>query len=211
MSTFLTGAIVPLSILLPLFYGFLRWEQIGQSGKVVIFYLLISAFINLGADLLLFNRAANLPLLHVYTAIEFIVLSSFYKHLLQSRRSTLILTISQVVFLLLCVINAIFFQSPLTFNSYSLSAGALGMMLMAVNYFAKLATASSGQRVSNQPEFWFNTALFLYFSGSSMLYIASNFLLQVSRKEFQLLWNIHAFFVFFMYILFTIGFIKCKK
>lgn len=205
------GAIVPLSILLPLFYGFSRWEHLGKTAKIILAYLLISAAVNLDADLLVRNRAANLPLLHVYTAVEFIVLVMMYRYLLAGTKAASMITGLQIGFAVACIANAIWLQPLYTFNSYSLSLGAIIIMLLAINFFARLAVEEPAGKVSDLPDFWFNTALFLYFSGSCMLYVFSNFFLQVTQQEFYIVWGLHAIFVLLMYILFTIGFIKCKK
>ncbi len=205
------GAIVPLSILLPLFYGFSRWELLGKTAKIVLAYLLVSAAINLAGDLFAFNKAANLPLLHFYTAIEFVVLTTLYKYLLTGNRIRAAIVALQMGFVLACIANALFWQPLLSYNSYSLSLGAIIIMLLSMNYFAKLVVEVPQGKVSDLPEFWFNTALLLYFSGSSMLYVFSNFILQVSQTQFYIVWGIHAVFVLLMYILFTIGFLKCKK
>ena len=211
MNELLMGAIVPLSILLPLFYGFSRWERLGKTARIILVYLLISAGVNLAADMLVRNRAANLPLLHVYTAVEFIVLVMMYRYLLAGTRAASMVTGLQVGFALACIANAIWLQSMYTFNSYSLSLGAIIIMLLAINYFARLAVEVPVGKVSDLPDFWFNTALFLYFSGSCMLYVFSNFFLQVTQQEFYTVWGLHAIFVMLMYILFSIGFIKCKR
>jgi hypothetical protein len=63
----------------------------------------------------------------------------------------------------------------------------------------------------DQPAFWFNTGMFLYFSGSNMLYIFSNYILTESKHNFLVTWNTRAAFLLIMYLLFTLGFLKCKK
>jgi hypothetical protein len=212
MNAVFMGVIVPLSILLPIFFGIYQYKLLSAQAKYILLYLFVSGAINNTATVMAkVYHSNNLPLTHLLAVMEFIVLAMFYQRLLYKRKATLAFRLLPLVFFMACVVNALFFQSIFTFNSYSRSLGALIIMLMAINYFAKITAAQSDQKVTVLPDFWFNTAIFLYFSGAFMLFVFSNFILGESRNNFDIIWNIHAAIVLMMYILFTIGFIKCKK
>jgi hypothetical protein len=212
MNTFFMGVIVPLSILLPLFFGFYNFRNIEPPAKKILWYLLVAGMVNLfvsvSAKVMHVN---NLPLLHIFTAMEFYLLVLFYQQLFFAGQVPLMFRLIPFFFLITCIINAVFFQSIYTYNSYARSLEALGIMLLGVNYYAKIAANAGAGAVTASPYFWFNSGIFLYFSGAFMLFIFSNFIVTVSRQSFSVIWNIHAAFVLLMYLLFTIGFIKCKK
>lgn len=204
------GVIVPLTILLPIFIAFLRFKYLTDAAKALLVYLCTNALVSIVIKYTATHKINNLPIFHLYTLIELILLAEVYKKLIGFKKT---ITIVQFLFLVACVVNAIFFQSIFTFNTYTRPLEAFIVMLFAVNYFAKIFTDTSKIKLSEMPGFWFNTGLFLYFSGAFMLFIFSNFLLSpsVSQKSFYIVWNTHATFVLIMYLLFTIGFIKCKK
>lgn len=202
------GVIVPLTILLPIFIAFLRFKYLTNAAKALLVYLCTNAAVSIVIKYTANHKINNLPIFHLYTLIELILLAEFFKKLIGFKT---IITVIQFSFLIACVVNALFFQSIFTFNTYTRPLEAFIIMLFAVNYFAKIFTDTSKIRLSEMPGFWFNTGLFLYFSGAFMLFIFSNFLLTVSKQSFNIVWNTHATFVLIMYLLFTIGFIKCKK
>lgn len=208
MKNIYMGVVVPLTIILPVFVALIRFRHLPRQGKVILFYLLMSSIVNIAATTLAKQKMNNLPLSHIYTFIEFIFLAEFYKIVLGEKK---LITGLQLFFLLACVLNTIFFQDIYKFNSYTRSLEALIIMLLSVNFFAKMFTDHLGSKLLNNEGFWFNTGMFLYFSGAFMLFIFSNFILQASSKSFNIIWNLHATFVLIMYILFTLGFIKCKK
>ena len=202
------GVIVPLTILLPIFIAFFRFKYLTDAAKALLVYLCTSALVSIVIKYTASYKINNLPIFHLYTFIELLLLAEFYKKLIGFKK---IITIVQFLFLIACVVNAVFFQSIFTFNTYTRPLEAFIIMLFAVNYFAKIFTDTSKVNLLEIPGFWFNTGLFLYFSGAFMLFIFSNFLLKVSQESYYIVWNTHATFVLIMYILFTLGFIKCKK
>jgi hypothetical protein len=212
MEVTFMGVIVPLSILLPLFFGIYQYNVLTPSAKYILLYVAVSGIINLAATIIAkFYHSNNLPLLHVLTVLELYILVLFYQQLLFSSRIPFMFRLLPLVFLAACVFNAVFFQDIYTYNSYARSLEALIIMLLAINYFAKIAASSQSSKIYALPGFWFNTAVFLYFSGAFMLFIFSNFIVGVSRHNFNIIWNIHAALVLLMYLLFTIGFKQCKK
>jgi hypothetical protein len=208
MKNLYMGVIVPLTILLPIFIALLRFRYLTNAAKALLVYLCTNALVSIVIKYTANHKINNLPIFHLYTLIELVLLAEFFKKLIGFKK---IITIIQFSFLIACVVNAIFFQSIFTFNTYTRPLEAFIVMLFAVNYFAKIFTDTSKIKLSEMPSFWFNTGLFLYFSGAFMLFIFSNFVLKVSQQSFNIIWNTHATFVLIMYLLFTIGFIKCKK
>lgn len=202
------GVLVPLSIILPVFIAIIRYNKLPAEGRILFYYLIMAGLINTVATMMARNGIRNLPLSHLLTMLEFVMLTDYFLIVLKEKKAMRIL---QVCFITACILNTIFLQNIWQFNTYTRSLEALIIMLLSVNLFAKMFTDIEGPKLARRSDFWFNTGMFLYFSGSFMLFIFSNFLLQASKKDWNIIWNIHATFLLFMYILFTIGFIKCKK
>lgn len=165
MNAVFMGVIVPLSILLPIFIGMYQYRLLPVYAKFVLLYLIVSGLINTTATVMAkVYHANNLPLTHLLAVMEFLILALFYGRLLYKEKATLSFQLLPLFFFVACVVNTLFFQSIFTFNSYSRSLGALIIMLLAINYFAKIAATQSNQKVTAMPSFWFNTAIFLYYS-----------------------------------------------
>jgi hypothetical protein len=144
--------------------------------------------------------------------VETVLLIWYYKKLLGSSRRNSFYAVLAIVFTLLCIVNAVFFQSIYTYSSYSRSLEALICILLALNYFAQQASAASGKKMMAQPDFYFNSGIFLYFSGAFMLFVFSNFVItNLSSHNYLIIWTIHAAFLLVMYMFFSIAFFVCKK
>ncbi len=205
------SVLVPLFILIPIITGLYRYKTLPFKFKIICYYLLVTAVINTAATIMArVFHTNNSPITHIYTAIEMTMLVWFYKNLLEIKSSKKWYNILQIAFILICIVNAVFFQSIYTYCSYTRSLESIICMLFALNYFAKIASADT--RVLKDAGFYFNTGIFLYFSGAFMLFVFSNFLVvKLSKPDFLIIWNIHACLFLLMYIFFTIGFSLNKK
>jgi len=214
MNSNFIGVVVPISILLPLCMAIFRWRYLHAAARYIFLYLLVSAAIN-GIAILVgkFLHRNNMPLVHILTAAEVLIFLFYYKTLFGHAEKRKLYLVLGGLFILFCGLNALFFQSIYTYSSYTRSVEALICMLLALNYFARLASdTESSSRIIHKPDFYFNAGIFLYFSGAFMLFIFSNFIItSISRSNFYTIWNIHGALVVLMYLLFSIGFIVCKK
>jgi len=207
------GVVAPLCILLPILIALMRWKSLTVQAKWILLYLLITALISFAATVIgkVFHKN-NMPLVHILTAIEMILFVVYYKILLSKKRRNLLYRFLSIGFFIFCIINAFYIQGVYSYSSYSRSIEAIICILFALNYFARIAAGKTVTKWSTNPDFYFNTGIFLYFSGAFMLFIFSNFILSnLSKPDFFIIWNIHAILVLIMYLFFSIGFILCKK
>jgi hypothetical protein len=195
------AVIVPLSILLPLFIGAIKYRQLSGAAKLIYWYLIVSAIFT-GLSLLIarYYHKNNMPVTHLFTLIEGAE---------KGNRSYIYLLLA---FTITCIVNAIFFQSIYTYNSYTKSIESIICILLAMKYFAAIASGTISTRISTNAGFYFNAGFFLYFSGAFMLFVFSNFIItNLSLNNFLIIWTIHASLVLLMYLFFTFAFILCKK
>ena len=210
-SKIFVSIIVPLTILVPILSGVVCYRKLTAYAKTIFWYLVISAIVNtIGTFLGRVWHVNNLPLIHLFTVIEMLFLFAFYRNILNIARNNKWFNILIGAFIGINLVNILFFQSIYQYNSYTRTIEAFICILFSLNYFAKLAATET--KVTVLPGFYFNTGIFLYFSGAFMLFIFSNFLIsKLSTANFLILWSIQAGLFVIMYIFFTIGFILCKK
>jgi len=200
------SVIVPASILLPIIAGVWRYRQLPGSARLILAYLVVAGIVDVAATLLADRRINNMPLLHMYTVVEFIMILTFYYHLLTGKIKIAIRWMMPL-FLLLCIVYALFIGTIYKYNVLprSLEGFIIGGLAM-IFFFRQL-------NVNIQyPEtvLWINAGLLLYFSGSFLLFLFSEVLIN-NRAVSRLAWVLHATLVLLMYILFAIGFIRAKK
>lgn len=212
-SKIFMAVIVPLSILLPLFIGAIKYRQLSSAAKLIYWYLIVSAIFT-GLSLLIarYYHKNNMPVTHLFTLIEAGFILFFYKTVLGAEKRNRSYTYLLLAFTITCIVNAIFFQSIYTYNSYTKSIESIICILLAMKYFAAIASGTISTRISTNAGFYLNAGFFLYFSGAFMLFVFSNFIItNLSLNNFLIIWTIHASLVLLMYLFFTFAFILCKK
>jgi len=88
-------------------------------------------------------------------------------------------------------------------------------MIYSLIYFAQNNEDGIEKKWVVNPINWVSTGLLLYFSGALFIFSFSNMtsLQKVSKYHSLdvLIWDIHATLLLIMYLLFAIGFSKCRK
>ena len=212
-SKFFMQVIVPFSILIPIFLGIINYNKLSGAAKIVLFYLFIAALCSgISIYIAKYLHKNNMPVIHVFTVVELVMVVLFYKKSFALPAKNNFYNWVIIFFTILGIVNAIFFQSIYTFNSYTRSLEAIICILFSMNYFAILSADFSSKKSLRQPDFYFNAGFFLYFSGAFMLFVFSNFIISnLSLYNFSIIWTIHAALLLLMYLFFSIAFLLCKK
>ena len=201
--------IVPLSILIPILIGLFNYKNLQISGKFVFYYLVASGLINLAAIVLVAFRMTNLPLLHLYTIVEAVLLLSYFRTIFTNHLIRKFLLYIIIIFPLLCIINFTFIQSIFTFNTYTRPLEAI-----LITFFCLLYLYKSGftENWINKQTSWFNMGILLYFPVVCIIFILSNYMVFVSKnKELNLMiWQFHAIMSMVMYLAMAKGFSLSK-
>jgi hypothetical protein len=209
------GIVVPAAVLLPIAIAIGKRKYIGRALTVILYYLLVGAVTSIVTVTLANLAIPNLPVLHVFTILEFLLFSYFYLLMLKGKTAGRIIRYLMILFPLFCVVNFLFFQSVYHFNTNTRPVEALILMMCSLAYFAQINDTATGAKWTSNPVNWMNTGVLLYFSGALFIFSFSNVTAShLTKKYFNiniLMWNIHATLLLFMYLLFALGFSKCRK
>lgn len=197
--------IVPLSILIPIFFAVYNYKKAETAPRLLLFYLIISGLINLCALLLVQFRMRNLPLLHVYTLVEAVFLFAYFRSIFIENRIKKILSLLMLIFPVICIINFSFFQSIYSFNTYTRPLEAILVTFFCLLYFYK---ARHAEHWLDKPVNWFNMGVLIYFPVAFIIFVISNYLIYVSMNKAMnsIVWDLHATLVLFMYLIWAKGF-----
>ena len=202
------SVIVPGVILLPIITAIVRKKHWGPPEKVIFFYLLISGLFNVLAALLAARRINNLPLLHLYTVIEFFIITGFFYVATQSNKDRFVIRSLWLTFPVIAVLAILSFNSLFVYNQIPRSIEAIIILILCIHFFMKSLSFSAA------PVPFFNFAivvgLLLYFSGSLALFALSDFIIG-NRTINNLIWNTHATFVLIMYLIIAVAYFKTRK
>lgn len=202
--------IVPLSILIPILFGILNFKSAKTGPRLLLSYLIASGLINAFALILVAHRKTNLPLLHLYTIVEAVLILSYFRTIFIDPLIKKILLYITILFPLLCIINITFIQSIFTFNTYTRPLEAI-----LITFFCLLYLYKSGftENFINKPTSWFNIGILMYFPVVCIIFILSNYLVFVTKNKAMnaIIWNFHAAMSMVMYLAWARGFSLIKK
>lgn len=131
----------------------------------------------------------NLPGLHLFTILQFILLVLFFSRVLQKYLVDFLWKIVLIIGSLLILANSIFIQSIFEFNSYSKTVVELAIILASMFYFVKLML-SDIIKDHNVVLTYFVTAVFVNASVSILIHLFSNSIMQMEQEFLTQLWNV---------------------
>jgi len=209
------GIIVPASILIPIGIGFYRRKNIGEAMRTIFFYLFLDGLVNVFVIYLTLLKTNNLPVLHIFTIIEFLFISVFYAQVLKEKIFQKFIYGMMIIFPVLCIVNFMYFQDITKFNTNTRPIEALLVIIYSLIYFAQNNEDNIIVKWESNPINWISTGLLLYFSGALFIFSFSNITSSTSVSKNHnldiLIWTIHATLLLLMYLLFAKGFSKCRK
>ncbi|MBS1741724.1 MAG: hypothetical protein JST81_01710 [Bacteroidetes bacterium] len=209
MKFIFIGIIVPLCVLIPIISGIVLYRYFSRVEKALLILLFLNGICNLVGSLLAYNKINNLPVIHVYTFLEGIVLMLFFLFLFNTPLLTKILYTLIIVFSAFCLLNSIFIQQIFAYNTYSRTLEALIIIALCLYYFT--LQLQEDFQPGKYPGFWYVLGLFIYFSSSLTIFILSNQSFNLNRTFLLVMWNVHAGMLLLMYLFISKGFMLCRK
>ncbi|MBL0911575.1 MAG: hypothetical protein IBJ09_04320 [Bacteroidia bacterium] len=201
-------------ILLTAVYAAFCYRRLDRELRLFSLFVFFSAIVQ-GISLLLWFRSINnLPLLHVYTALGFMLLALFYRELLRNFIDKRIIEAAALLFLLFSIANTLFLQPLSTFNSYALSAESVLVVILSLFTYMLLLdnTVKEQRRAQISSLHWINSGLFVYYSSNLIIFYFGDLITHSFPKDLnRYTWILHSFFSVVMYICFFTGLWKRPK
>lgn len=159
-----------LNILLCLFH----FKKLETPFRRFCYFLIWNLLIEIFARGFAYTGINNLPLLHLYTLGEFILLSFFYKSLL---RKPLFFQNKYLQYVLigsiLIVLNSLFVQSIYGFNTLAKTSVQIIIISYAVLYFYHLTENTGLSHPVKKGMRLINSGIIVYYSGSLFIFMCS--------------------------------------
>ncbi len=172
-------------------------------------YFLLSIFTQVLSYVLWMNSKNNLLLHHIYVPVEFFLLVWFYnknttsKPLKYGKHLCFVLVIIEIV-------EILYINGFDKFNTITRSVESLLVIFFAILWYANYMKIDKVKK-SEQGLFLINTAFFLYFFGSVLLFSLSELTMKFAYKIAINVWSIHTLLLTVMYCIILMGIIKWKK
>jgi hypothetical protein len=205
------GVIVPASVIIPIVFAIVKYRHINKPLTTIFVYLLFAGLVNACAAVMAFRHINNLPLLHVYTVCEFLFLGIFFYQLAGKPTIKKLILGGILLFPVYGLINFTFIQDLHVFNSYTRPVEAILLIVFSLIYFYTQSSDTQPVSWHTQAVTWIVTGILIYFSSSLVQFSFSNIVSSLASRDTKLfIWAIHATLVLIMYLLFSVGFSKCK-
>lgn len=203
-----------LPILLTVVYAAVCFKKLGREMKVFSYFVFFSGFIQFTSLFFWFASKNNMPLLHIYVPFGLMMLARFYAVLLKNFINTKIIWFMSLLFFVFSILNSLFLQNMLMFNSNALTIESIFITILALFTFTaflnNIVKETIGQDIKSLN--WVNAGLFTYYSASLLIFYFSNTIAKTFSVDLNLYtWVLHSFFSVVMYTCFLISLWKRHK
>lgn len=125
----------------------------------------------------LFGTTTNLPALHVYTALQTVLLILVFRRHLGELLKPWAPWMMAVLFCGFAAVNAVYIDGINNFNPHARALQSIILLLVAISYLFRLLGDRALRRLTEESLFWVSAAIILYFSGNFLIFMASEPLL----------------------------------
>ncbi len=182
------------AVLVPLVIGFLRKKLLNREQKLLLLLASISLLSEISAFILDFHFSLNnLLIYNCYNIIWFIILILIYRKVLRYYFFPHLHIFLIGGFLLFAVGNMMLLQPPSAFNTNSIGLALSIFMILSLLFFHKDLTSNVNLTMKNRPLLWLNTGIFLYSSGTLLLFLFINQIIESGSEIMIWLWGLNAF------------------
>lgn len=200
--------VVLLSILstgLPFLVGLVRIRTLSVPQRWLL-VLVVWSLLNEGAARLSAHFwGTNLPLMHLYVAVEFALLAWMFHLELRPWLGRKAIPLLMGAFGVFWLANLIFIQGPFEFASHPRTVESILIFLLSLSWFYQVFREQRIRRLERHFYFWLSIAVLLYFTGNLLLWVFGTFVLVQTPEVFNEIWTIHALLNIFLHILYAIA------
>lgn len=189
--------------LLPFSIGLVGYSKLTQEQKWLTLLMGIALIVQVLGLHLSLSQIGNQLLFHLYTPIEFIILSLIFQKWLAGWWDKRVFYGLGVGFVGFAIANAIWLQpAESQTNTYAILLASVCMIVFAISFFYRVISEMSLGPLEQSPAFWINASVLLYYAGSILILGLDNYL---EGSLLESVWVFHSSFNILHYLLFAIG------
>ena len=141
--------------------SFRRWMPLHY--KLLLVFVFLYAFADTAGAIIGSYYGTNHFFFNIVWGIQYMIISYFYYHTLQSRIIKKIILVFIVLFPIFFLINACWIQGFYKLHTYSIAIGGSFMLLFVIAYIWQVYTSTETQSIFRDPVFWFSLAWLFYY------------------------------------------------
>lgn len=207
--SFLTicSVLCPLPAILILLFG--TFDR--SKKELVDLSVLIFSFVLIDILCYILARAGinNLPFFHLVTLLELVIFSRVYSYHVSGFRKKTVLILGGTGAVAL-ILNTIFLENILDFNSSARVIQAIIILIFAVLWFIEVFINLKENKLTDDPILYVTSGILIYFTGSAVIFGMYNSLLQTDQAFLMELWDIHSVLNILMNLALAVAFYKLR-
>ena len=156
--------------LLLMIYGIRIHEKFTFAQILVLIYICLSVFIDLVINQqMTYYFKTNLETINIFGILEFVNLSFFFHHIIDSRRIKFIIKSVSVPILIFATCNFFFLEGPSVLNKLTLLLTFSTIILLILLYLIQIVKQIENIRIEHVAPFWFSSGFLVFFSANFFL------------------------------------------
>ncbi len=160
-------------------------------GKVFVGLIWLGAIADISMTTLASYGVNNMPLFHVYTLLEFLLIFLIYR-IYYNKKNLGFVGLLGGGTILYIIINSIFIETIFTFNSYAKMVESAALIFLSMIWFMNVFREMKIEKLSEHPMFYISTGVLLYFSGNFFIFTYYNVVADQDWRLMNEIWNIHS-------------------
>lgn len=185
-----------------------KFKSIPEKIRMIWPYILVALITEIISRGLAIFKYTNLFLLHIYTLLEFLTWSLFYRIVFQNNpRFQAFIPWAITIIALLIIGNSVFLEPLNSFNSNAKTLVQIALISYGVYYLFEAFGKTDLSEPTQRSIVLINFAVILYYSGSLFIFMFSKFLAgqHVAESWQRILWIINALLVGLFQVLIFFG------
>lgn len=201
-------------LLLSTGYAIWLYKNLPLAFRVLTGYLCWSALIQGLSEAFAYFHVNNLAFSHLHVMVGMVLLTWFYSILLTPFISKKLFFGVGFSFVVLAILNALLWQPIFSFNTNTLTAESVLVVIFSLSTFILLLNDALNQHIRHiQTSLnWINSGLFVYYSGSLLLFYNGEIIMHViSQKWSEYTWMAHVLMSIILHLTILIGIWKSPR
>ncbi|SFP28602.1 hypothetical protein SAMN04515674_102258 [Pseudarcicella hirudinis] len=195
-------------LIIGLIIGFTRIKSLNRSSRILLLLLALTILSESVATYLKFSARNNIIVYHIFSPIEFALISALYYNEIKNK----IILVLMIIFISFACFNSINIQYFNTdFNSISFVISGLLTIIFSLWYLYLLILEKTHYNFTNYPLFWISVG-FMFFNIINLFILGTYNLIALKFPEVGFLFRSIRFISnYSLYLFFTISFLCSQK
>lgn len=199
-----------LAPLIPLAVALVHFRFLDRALKLIALMIFLSACTEALGEYVVSGGASNLWIFHIWTPLEFTLIILAFACWQRSGRVRGLLYRAIPLFLLVMVVNKIFFEPLTSLDSISRSIGSTILVGVAVFTFQRIII-EPGDSLTRDPRFWVASAVLIYHAGTLTLFTLARLMLSDNPATFGTVYSVHTVINIFTNLLYAAAFLCARN